>query len=182
MVPPEPKRKRTESPPQDEGPDELWGDRYFETQAPGLAQCGKHALNNIFGGEQFLASDMDTACARVIAQTDESTAAHKRDHGWYSHSVLAEACRMVIGNEVRMEFRPLPLHPATLFDARCRGAIVNIRNVHWTALVKHAGAVWYVDSLQRPQRLQEGGVEELLQRWPETYAIVSEEFALPART
>ena len=160
--------------------DDGWGDRFFERQTPGLAQCGKHALNNVFGGPQFLPVDMKDACMRVLAATGEDPEQHTRNNGWYSHSVLAEACDAVAdATGVRLEVRPLYLHPTTIHDARCRGAVVNIHNVHWTAIVKHGDEFWYVDSCGSPKRMMMGDFEVLLQQHPSTFAVVSSDYELP---
>ena len=161
-------------------PDHAWGERFFETQTQGMAQCGKHALNNVFGGPQFLPLDMEDACARVLAETGEDKASHSKVDGWYSHSVLAEACASVAGaTGSRLELRPLSLHPTTIHDDRCRGAIVNINNAHWTAIVKHADLFWYVDSCTRPRRMMAGDMESLLHQHPSTFAVVSSEYEVP---
>ena len=161
-------------------PDQAWGERFFETQTPGMAQCGKHALNNVLGGPQFLPLDMEDACARVMAQTGEDRAEHSKDHGWYSHSVLAEACDAVANaTGIRLELRPLPLHPTTIHDEQCRGAVVNIHNAHWTAVVKHEDHFWYVDSCDRRKQMMMGDMEALLQRHPATFAVVSSDYELP---
>ena len=45
-----------------------------------------------------------------------------------------------------------------LSDPVCVGAIVNIENRHWIAIVKHDEDLWYVDSLQDfPRLLDERG-------------------------
>jgi len=62
-----------------------WRNRYFERQES--AECGRHALNNLMGGSQFLREDMEGAAREVLAVGEQA-----RDHigagGWYSHSVL----------------------------------------------------------------------------------------------
>ena len=57
----------------------LWGDRYFERQEEN--KCGRHALNNIIGGPQFLDSDLIAACMDVVAAVGGDPNDHARTDG-----------------------------------------------------------------------------------------------------
>ena len=152
---------------------DLWGDRYFERQEQ--ARCGKHAVNNVIGGPQFLEADLRTAAMQVIAETDEDSQEHVRENGWYSHSVLARALQNAIPPQWRLLLAPLA---TTAYEnlqqhEQIYGAVVNENNAHWSAIVKHAGHLWHVDSGSRPIILDYLRFCTLLQRFPMTFAVVS---------
>ena len=80
--------------------EEAWADRYFEKQEG--AACGKHALNNLCGGPQFVDDDMVVACSQVLAETGEEENDHRSGHGWYSHSVLARVVQNFVPPAMRL--------------------------------------------------------------------------------
>ena len=149
-----------------------WGNRYFERQS--LARCGLHALNNIVGGPQFLPADLQAACVAICSETGETAAEHALPNGWYSHSVLARVIQETIPPRWRLELNPLSMADLHTFllDPLVLGALMNENNLHWTALVKHVGLVWYVDSNAHPQILDSAALTTLLCKFPSCYALV----------
>ena len=153
-----------------------WGDRYFEAQQ--LDQCGKHALNNLVGGPQFQHSDLVTASLEILSSIGDAPSEHVHANGWYSHSVLATALQNTVPPRWRLLLQPLTsdhvfhfLHSPTVL-----GALVNIRNQHWIAIVKHAACLWIVDSLQTPVPLSENEFLKHLHLHPFTYPLVANEY------
>ena len=45
-------------------------------------------------------------------------------------------------------------------------------NQHWTAIVKHNGLVFYVDSCRAPQFIDEADYLSLIKARPDTYFVV----------
>ena len=146
-------------------PRALWAGRYFECQNE--AQCGLHALNNIMGRREFEPADLERAVASVLQVTDEAVEEHVAPSGWYSHSVLAEAVQptweLMLGRSMpdsRKEF---------LENGDIIGVLLNVftgRGVrHWSAICKHAGEAWRVDSLeQEPELLNDASWHYFLER------------------
>ena len=154
---------------------ELWGDRFFEEQDE--AHCGKHALSNVFGRPQFLIEDMHTACQQVLTETpSEKASDHMKDNGWYSRSVLVRVLQNLDPNIFSMSVRRLASdsYEAVLNDPNIEGAIMNQRNHHWVAIVKHEEKLWYVDSRYGPQMLSENTYVQHLRKHPDTFAITRE--------
>lgn len=153
----------------------LWGSRYFERQTD--AQCGKHALNNLVGGPQFLETDLLTACLKVIAETDESREDHACAAGWYSHSVLARALQDTVPPRWRLRLSPMLECDLSNFCSNplIYGALMNQSNVHWISIVKHAGFLWEVDSQATPRRLRDEDLLRLLRQHPSTYPLLDNE-------
>ena len=153
----------------------LWGDRYFERQVDN--KCGRHALNNMIGGPQFLDENLLAVCMDVVATTGERPEEHARSDGWYSHGVLAAVFDRVAPPMGRLLDRPLHCssYHALAQNPHCLGAIVNHSNAHWTAIIKHAGALWHVNSQTWPKILSCTAYEQLLQLNPMTFVLVANE-------
>ena len=136
----------------------LWGDRYLERQEPGKARCGQHALNNVIGSPQFNEQFFDQAVGVICGdEWRDDEAAHRRDSGWYSHGVLAQALQWT--NPVQWVMSTSPLEAEdyrSLLDAEdCLGAIVNQGNVHWVAIVRHKKMLWLVNSVPPHLKIQD---------------------------
>ena len=87
---------------------ELWGDRYFEKQQRG--ECGRHALNNVFGTSVFSHEDMQAAAQQVFAELNSQQEADEHinhESGWYSHGVLAMVVQNVQELNARLRTRPV---------------------------------------------------------------------------
>ena len=56
-----------------------------------------------------------------------------------------------------------------------QGGVVNIDSAHWTALVKHEGLIFYVDSMRAPQFVDAADFQSLLKTRPDVYFVVSVE-------
>jgi hypothetical protein len=150
-----------------------WGDRYFERQEQ--AMCGRHAVNNVLGGPQFVDGVLERACTEVVAQTGEEDSAHQHAGGWCSRSVLAAAMDLTAVLHRRMLDTPvfsgsyhLLLNTSGIF-----GAVVNQGNVHWSAVAKHASKLWHVDSQRLPISLTETSFTQLLHQHPMTFLVVA---------
>ena len=150
----------------------LWGSRYFERQTD--AQCGKHALNNLIGGPQFLEADLQTACSEVVAETGESREDHACIAGWYSHSVLGRALQDTVPPRWRLRLSPLLECELSDFytNPLICGALVNQSNIHWICVVKHANFIWEVDSKSAPRRLRKKDLMFLVRSHPCTYPLL----------
>lgn len=150
-----------------------WGDRYFETQKD--AKCGRHAINNLLGGPQFIDGDFEAACNQVVADTSDEHSYHSKANGWYSHQVLANALEMLVPPTCRLLYTPLPTdsydHVAKKEDVL--GALVNENNAHWTAIVKHLLSLWYVDSINGAKKLNKQSFIKLLEQHPNTFLVVT---------
>ena len=152
------------------------GTRYFEKQV--RAECGRHALNNALGGPQFLHQDLVHAAAEILAETGEATHQHIRRRGWYSHSVLARVLQNTTPTRWKVLVCPIQCDQHTWFcqTPEVIGALINEKGCHWTALVKHAAAIWYVDSTATPQLLDEEDFIGCLLSYPSAFAITSHEY------
>ena len=53
-----------------------------------------------------------------------------------------------------------------------QGAVINMANQHWTAIVKHNGFVFYVDSCRAPQFIHEVDYLSLIKARPDTCFVV----------
>ena len=152
---------------------------YFETQVQ--AQCGRHALNHLYGGPQFTAEDLKSACGMVLAeltmeaQYDETPAHHARQGGWYSHSVLAKCFDLLLVPECKL----LPTTArstqwARFFHQEVRGCLVNQDNQHWLSIRSEAGRVFLFDSLREaPEEVTEQRWEALVRRHPSSFWVVN---------
>jgi hypothetical protein len=150
---------------------EMWGGRYFETQEE--MKCGRHALNNLLGGPQFLDVDMVSACDQVCDDCGEHQSLNATANGWYSHSVLAKAFDMT--------YPPLGhmlLVPASGADYErvlaCEdyyGFIVNQNNLHWVCMAIHDGFLFYVDSCHYPTAIDYKDFCAILLRYPMAFLV-----------
>eukprot|EP00969_Alexandrium_andersonii_P273652 12094869-Alexandrium_andersonii.AAC.1 len=95
---------------------------------------------------------MDRACAQVVAATGDDISHHRAPGGWFSHAALAQALSTTVPPTARMLNRRAREEdwPALLGNPAFRGAVANLNNRHWVALVKHQGLVFYVDSQRAP--------------------------------
>ena len=75
-----------------------------------------------------------------------------------------------------MSVRPLvsDSYEAVLNDPNVEGAIMNQRNHHWVAIVKHEEKLWYVDSRCSPQLLSENTFAQHLRKHPDAFATPRE--------
>ena len=133
--------------------------------------------NCLSGGPQFIETDLRTACAQVVAETGDAASNHASDDGWYSHSVLAR----VLDNTVppRWRLRLAPMRETELPDF-CKnpsicGALVNEGGIHWTAIVKHAHALWHVDSCLSPYELELSDLRTFFHRHPAMHLLLETE-------
>ena len=124
---------------------------YYEIQSEGW--CGKHALNNLFGGPFVTEEDCDRACAEVVKKLSEAgggdvedSSQHMHpDTGWLSIDVINVVGQANLGIHVQGH--------ATSFDDfvsfGAGGALVNWNNQHWTALKGASGqGPWiHIDSI-----------------------------------
>jgi hypothetical protein len=129
-----------------------WGDRYFERQDPKRDMRGRHVADNLFGGPQYIDGDLERACLEVVNETGEKIGTHQRPNEWYSHSVLAKAFDLTARPVCRMLSALVILYQySDLLDCEdVLGAIVNVNNVHWAAIVNHNGITWNADSCYCP--------------------------------
>ena len=136
-----------------------------------------HAVNNLVGGPHLSPADLETACAQVVAETGESMADHATNTGWYSHSVLWRVLQETI--PPRWRLRLSPMDTAEIFhfceDNLIYQVLINQNGQHWTAVVKHAGILWHVDSCDVPRIILDNEFEELLCHHPETYPLLESE-------
>ena len=150
-----------------------WQGRYFERQV--RAECGRHALNNVVGGPQFLHADLEQAAEDIVAETGDNRRIHVRRRGWYSHGVLAK----VLQPRWKLLLRPLQLNQYEWFlqHALVVGAFVNECNQHWTSIVKHRSRAWYVDSNGlAPLELDEDRFIGFLLCHPNSFALTMHEY------
>jgi hypothetical protein len=156
--------------------DPRWGDKFFEPQES--ARCGKHALNNILGSPTFTNDDLHTACLQVVSETGMDEEEHENADGFYSHSVLCRALQNIVPPLFRLLLRQTTAAEvgALRENPSISGALVNQNDAHWTAVVKHNGFLWYVDSLKQPAIMEDMDYAAMLQRWPTSYLLVSHDF------
>ena len=138
-----------------------------------LAQCGLHALNNIFGRPHFSVRDIDKACVEVIHETSEPRSWHVKQGGWYSHSVLAMTLQAGDPPSWRLNVNQLPPSAYTylLGSPSILGALVDQGNTHWTAIIKHDNALWHVDSTRAPVLLMHRTFAAFILRHPASFAV-----------
>ena len=149
-------------------------DRFFEQQAPGTGQCGRHALNNVFGGPQFLEEDMTAACEALVAQTGDDREEHSGPGGWYSHGVLCMVLETIYPPSWLLLDSPGVATSCknVLYNEDVAGILVNHANEHWTVVVRVQGALWHLDSLAAPMLLTEAGYKAILAKHPMAFAVV----------
>ena len=153
----------------------VWGDGYFERQVD--AKCGQHALNNVVGAPQFREEFFEEAVRLILLERNyEREDQHRNEHGWYSHSVLAQALeltnpviwRLLYAELLPSEYRRLLETPDWI------GAIVNEGNRHWVAIVKRADRLWRLDSGNPPPvLLDEASFHTYLQQAHRTGFVVA---------
>ena len=155
---------------------------YFERQHAGF--CGKHALNNLIGMELFTAEDLHDACQRYLGeqamrgllQDGEDASMHMTADGWYSSEVLAWALSNTVrlfgpdSAEHEMLLTELHGHEEIFRSAEVIGALQNRGNAHWIAIRKEGDAVWLLDSMCEPRRLEPAAVSAQF-RQHRTYAV-----------
>ena len=150
--------------------DSRWGNRYIERQQS--AECGRHALNNAFGLEIFTHEDMQIAAEQVITETNTQHEREQhidRDTGWYSHSVIARVLQNVREIDVCLRDRPAGSadYGFMLTTATIRAAVINEHQAHWSAIVKHNGELWHVDSRpSHPTVLTAASFHDLIRKYP----------------
>lgn len=155
-----------------------WSGRYFEKQQPDAAKCGKHALNNICGGPLYIEQDLAAACQQVMTQTAEPRDMHWEPSGWYSHSVLGQCLQNIVPPVYRLMYRPAVAEQWDDLSGHesFYGALVNVGNWHWKAIVKHNGFVFDVDSLQVPMLMEHEDYLRVISENPSTFMVVSADF------
>ena len=52
------------------------------------------------------------------------------------------------------------------------GILINVQNRHWTCIVHHLGAAFYVDSLNGPVLIDEADFRDIIRRHPDAYLVV----------
>ena len=132
-------------------------------------------MNNAVGGPQYLHTDMMEAAQQIILETGEAKHFHVKPRGCYSHGVLAKVLENTIPPRWKLSLNALDFdaYGEFLENPKILGALINENNVHWTAIVKHDNAAWYVDSLSTPQILDEEDFIGCILMNPYTYAITS---------
>ena len=145
-------------------------------------RCGKHALNNVLGGEHFFTNeDLEAACDLLLFESmvpddngllnPEEREDHIAGNGWYSEQVLAKALQATL--RFRLDLMPLRANVNQLRDLSVVGAIVNQSNMHWAALKWVEDSVWRLDSLlSAPETLSHESYVRCVTQWPNSFAIV----------
>ena len=150
-----------------------WGNRYFEKQEAG-GRCGRHALNNLLGVQQYDDTLMEQACQVVVEDTEEHRRHHCHGNGWFSHSVLAQALDLTVVPVWRMIMRPAT--PAAWGIVAHRpevaGVVCNEGNAHWTCIVSEGANVFYVDSLRIPVLITEERFGQIVGQHPMSFLVV----------
>ncbi len=59
-----------------------------------------------------------------------------------------------------------------MYDAKCKGAVVNMDNWHWVGLIYHQESVWWVDNRFEPEALTAEQYRQKLHRFPNTYPVI----------
>ena len=153
----------------------------FETQRE--LRCGKHALNNVFGGElTFTDADLSEACATLVRESlvpdDNGVVSdaqvrgdHEGRHGWYSLAAMNMALRRTFQYELQLG-RQLRFDVNALEESGVVGAIANTNDgSHWVALKRVHGTTWLLDSLRQPAVLDTASFHAFVNDNPHTYAI-----------
>ena len=163
-------------------PDEV----FFESQEPGFARCGLHALNNVVGHRMFEPTDLSRACDVFLEEAAlpshqgmcafaESRSDHESASGWYSSEVLACALRRTM--QFEMSLRPLSSESChILLEPSCAGALSHQQETdgsgrHWVALRRGAHGIWCLDSLKQPVLLTEEALKDHIARHPRIYPV-----------
>jgi hypothetical protein len=149
----------------------LWGDRYFERQQE--MKCGRHAVNNLIGGPQFIDQDLEGACEAVCLDTGDDVRQHIAPQGWYSMSVLASLIDMTVPPLGQLLLKPCAAEAYHLMlqGDDYYGCLVNQRNLHWACVVKHNGRLFYVDSCYYPTEIDFPDFQGILRSYPMTFLI-----------
>ena len=145
-------------------------------------RCGKHALNNVLGGEHlFTNRDLEAACDLVIFESRipddngilnlEERENHIAVNGWYSEQVLAKALEATL--HFKLGLLPLRLNVNQLTEPGVVGAIVHQRNTHWLALKWVEDRVWRLDSVSHvPVPLSYEEYVRFVGQWPNSFPIM----------
>ena len=152
----------------------------FETQQE--LRCGRHALNNAFGGiHTFTDGDLTAACEALVAESmipddngiisdPQTLDDHMSRAGWYSNAALGMALRRTFHYELQMGHQ-LRLNLNALEEVAVIGAVTNKRNTHWVALKLVDGRIWLLDSLEEPKVLDAASFRAFVNKFPHIYAI-----------
>ena len=134
-------------------------------------------MNNVLGGPVVGREALQRAAQQVVRETHERQEEHIRPGGWYSHSVLVTALKHVANGEHKVIFNRLEAdqYDALMSDPLAIGALVNENNAHWSALVRHAGLLWHVDSKFSPKLMDRDAFKQCLQTFPSTFAVTRKE-------
>jgi hypothetical protein len=149
----------------------LWGDRYFESQE--YMKCGRHAINNLFGGPQLINQDLENASSEVCAVTLDHKLLHIAPNGWYSHSVLATLFDMTSPPVARLLLRPADesaYHSMLDTDAYW-GCLINQRNAHWVCVAKENSTLFYLDSYHAPVTIHFSDFQSILRKYPMSFFV-----------
>ena len=103
---------------------------------------------------------------------------HVAPGGWYSHGVLVRALQNTIPRQWFLRLAPLLDCELDDFFANPKtcGALLNVHNLHWIAIVKHNGFIWHVDSLRVPRPLRPRELQNMLRCFPTTFPLCLEEY------
>jgi hypothetical protein len=138
-------------------------------------KCGRHAVNNILRGPQYVDADLDRACDMVLAQLpfNEHRSTHARSDGWYSHGVLAQLFDMTVPPKFMLRSRPVEPtnYDPFMMDESMQGILVNKSNVHWTCIVKQSDHCFYVDSYYFPRCITAANFEEIMKLYPMSFFV-----------
>ena len=149
----------------------IWGSRYFERQQQG--KCGRHAVNNLLGGPQYVDDDLEKACAEVAAELGEPLRLHCSAGGWYSICVLAKLFDMT--SPCTAVLSTTQMQPGTYQEVVHNddhiGILINHGNVHWKCLCKHAGRMFLVDSLYAPTVVDAYEFDNILTQHPMSFIV-----------
>jgi hypothetical protein len=148
----------------------LWGSRFFETQED--VKCGKHALNNMLQGPQFVEADIQLACVQVCSEIGEPASQHMAPRGWYSHSVLASLLDLTVPpiGTLLLEPADQTAYDSLLGDA-FHGMLLNLQNRHWVCIVKEQGHLFYVDSCNEPVTIDRHDFNQIIAKYPMSFLI-----------
>ena len=147
--------------------------------------CGKHALNNVLGGEGhiiFTNEHLKDACDGVVFESlipdreggvpadPTSHEDHMGDNGWYSEQVLAETLRRTFLYELCLQ--PLHCNPNVIYEDEVVGAVVNQDNVHWVALKRVEDHLWLLNSTEpQPETLSWSQYMSLINEFRNAFPI-----------
>lgn len=117
---------------------------------------------------------MASACADVVAETDDLPSLHAAATGWYSHGVLARVLQNTIPPKWHLRLNALVPSEVEDFcaDPNALGALLNEDNLHWLAIVKHGGELWHVDSRHMPRLISVPELLRLLEHYPSTFPLL----------